>query len=93
MQGWGGNGIIFAQTTNATVNNVKIYSFKKWSDGIDTFSASNISINNYFGRTGDDAIAIYGPRSVGGNAWVGNLSKNISVTNSFLSPMLRILSI
>ena len=49
MQVGAGECVLYlAETTNATVNNFKAYSFTKWSDGIDTYSASNISINNYF---------------------------------------------
>ena len=82
----GGNGISLGSATNVTVNNFKSYSRKRWSDGIDTFSASNISFNDLFMRNGDDAVAIYGSRFNGGMTWTGNLSKNISVTNSILFP-------
>ena len=30
-----------------SVNNFKAYSSKKWTDGIDTFNASYITINDY----------------------------------------------
>ncbi len=82
----GGNGISLGSATNVTVNNFKSYSRKRWSDGIDTFSSSNISFNDLFMRNGDDAVAIYGSRFNGGMTWTGNLSKNISVTNSILLP-------
>ena len=75
-----------AGSTNVTVNNVKAYSSKKWTDGIDTFNASNITINDIFMRTGDDAIAIYGSRANGGNVYSGLNSSHISVTNSILTP-------
>ena len=58
----GGNAVHVAGSTNVTIDNVKAYNYKKWTDGIDTFNASYITINNIFMRTADDAIAIYGSR-------------------------------
>ena len=83
--GWGGCALNLGNATNATVNNFKAYSYKNWTDGIDTFAATNITINDYYGRTGDDSIAIYTARANGGNIWYGN-TKNITVTNSILKP-------
>ena len=59
----GGNAVHVAGSTNVTIDNVKAYNYKKWTDGIDTFNASYITINNIFMRTADDAIAIYGSRA------------------------------
>ena len=85
-------GLISEMPPMSTVNNFKAYSFNRWSDGIDIFASQYVTINDYFTRTGDDAIAIYGARNFGGNNYSGNTT-HISVTNSFLSPMLLILSI
>ena len=82
----GGNAVHIAGSTNVTVNNVKAYSSKKWTDGIDTFNASYITINDIFMRTSDDAIAIYGSRANGGNVYSGFYSSHINVTNSILMP-------
>ncbi|RCW47517.1 discoidin domain-containing protein [Paenibacillus prosopidis] len=81
----GGYAINIGNSTNVSVNNFKAYSFKRWTDGIDIFASSYVAINNYFARTGDDAIAIYGARNFGGNLYSGNTA-HISVTNSFLQP-------
>jgi hypothetical protein len=85
--GWGGCALDLGNATNATVNNFKAFSYKNWTDGIDTFAATNITINDYYGRTGDDSVAIYAARQNGGNIWSGN-SSNIQVTNSILQPDL-----
>ncbi len=81
----GGYAINIGNSTNVSVNNFKAYSFKRWTDGIDIFASQYVTINNYFARTGDDAIAIYGARNFGGNNYSGNTA-HISVTNSFLMP-------
>ena len=47
---------------NISINNVKIFSSSKWTDGIDMMSSRNILIDNCFIRTSDDCIAIYGRR-------------------------------
>lgn len=88
--GYGDNGgcaINLGNSSNVTINNFKAFSYQKWTDGIDTFSAYNIKINDYFGRTGDDSIAIYTARQNGGKIWSGDSSR-ISMTNSILMPDL-----
>lgn len=81
----GGNAISLANATNVSISDIKAYSGNKWGDGIDTFNSSNISIDNIYLRTSDDAIAIYGSRASGG-VYQAGYSKNISVTNSILAP-------
>ncbi|THF83238.1 discoidin domain-containing protein [Cohnella fermenti] len=83
----GGCAIALGNATNVYVNNFKAFSFNKWGDGIDTFAATNITINDIFMRTSDDAIALYNSRHNSGRIWSGN-SANISVTNSVLMPGL-----
>ncbi|MDR3268632.1 MAG: glycoside hydrolase [Tannerella sp.] len=50
------------QTAGLKVNNLKSFSNKGWSDGIDLMSCSDVSINDIFMRNSDDCIAIYGHR-------------------------------
>ena len=77
----GGNGVLVGSSTNVNINNIKLLAFQKWSDGIDTYSVYNVTINDVFVRTGDDSISVYASRGV----WSGN-STNLSVTNSILMP-------
>ncbi|WP_261304980.1 discoidin domain-containing protein [Paenibacillus andongensis] len=74
-------GIQIGNSTNVTVNNVKLMAYLKWTDGIDNFCSTNVSINDVFVRSGDDSIAVYASRF----GYSGN-SSNISVTNSILMP-------
>ena len=67
--GSGNNGGCFINIGNAsniTINNAKGFGNKKWTDGIDIFTSSNVTINDVFIRSGDDSIAVYGPRQNGG---------------------------
>lgn len=77
----GGYGIDLQNSSNVNINNVKLFAYKKWSDGIDMMASNSVSINDVYIRTGDDAIAIYASR-VDFNVF-GSTS-NISVTNSVL---------
>ena len=81
----GGCAIELGNSSNVTVNNFKGFSYRKWTDGIDTFGVTNVSINDIFMRTGDDCIALYSSRANGGRLWSGD-SQNISITNSVLMP-------
>lgn len=45
-----------------TIKNLKSFSCKGWSDGIDLMSSRNVMIDNVFMRNSDDCIAIYGHR-------------------------------
>jgi polygalacturonase len=77
----GGWGLRCGQSTNVTIRNFKAFSYRKWTDGIDLFCCKNVTIDDVFMRTGDDAIAIYNHRDTN----YGNTS-NITVTNSILMP-------
>jgi hypothetical protein len=81
MGGGGGDLVDLQNANNVTINNIKGFSYKSWTDGIDNLSSTNITVNDSFVRSGDDCMAIYGPR---GNAW-GNAS-NQTVTNMLLIP-------
>ncbi|MBT2288417.1 AbfB domain-containing protein [Paenibacillus albidus] len=77
----GGYGIELANSSNVNINNVKVLAYKKWTDGIDIMASKDVSINDVYVRTGDDAIAIYA--SPPEFNFIGSTS-NISVTNSVL---------
>lgn len=65
--------------TGLTVRNLKAFSCKGWSDGIDLMCCRDVLIDNVFLRHSDDCIAIYNHRW---NWWGG--SSNIVVQNSVL---------
>jgi len=67
------------ESSNITIKNLKSFSCKGWSDGIDLMCCSDVHIDNVFMRNSDDCIALYGHRW---NFW-GN-SSNITVENSIL---------
>ena len=54
----------FQDTSNVTVNNLKVVSARNNSDGISIQGSNNVTIQNSFLRTWDDGIAIksYGPQ-------------------------------
>ena len=64
-------------TTGLTVKNLKAFSCKGWSDGIDLMCCRNVVVDNVFLRNSDDCIAIYNHRW---NWWGG--SSDITVQNS-----------
>ncbi|MCX6236398.1 MAG: glycosyl hydrolase family 28 protein [Bacteroidia bacterium] len=67
------------QTTGLTVRNIKSFSCKGWSDGIDLMSCSDVLIDDVFMRNSDDCIAIYGHR------WdFYGSSRNYQIKNSTL---------
>lgn len=67
------------EVNGLTVRNIKSFSNKGWSDGIDLMSCSEVSVDDIFMRNSDDCIAIYGHRwQAYGNA------KNIKIKNSTL---------
>lgn len=45
-----------------TVRNLKSFSCKPWSDGVDLMCCSNVKIDNIFMRNSDDCIAMYAHR-------------------------------
>lgn len=67
------------QSTGLTIRNLKSFSCKGWSDGIDLMSCSDVLVDNVFMRNSDDCIALYAHRW---NFW-GD-SRNITVQNSTL---------
>ncbi|NDV77578.1 glycosyl hydrolase family 28 protein [Dysgonomonas sp. 511] len=67
------------QTSGLKINNLKSFSSRGWSDGIDLMSCSDVSVNDVFLRNSDDCIAIYGHRwDFYGDA------RNYQITNAIL---------
>ena len=50
------------ESTGLTINNLKSFSCKGWSDGIDLMCCSDVLVDNVFMRNSDDCIAIYAHR-------------------------------
>lgn len=71
--------IFGAGSSNLTIKNLKSFSCKGWSDGIDMMCCHDVLIDNVFMRNSDDCIAIYAHRW---NWWGG--TGNIMVQNSIL---------
>ena len=67
------------ETTGLTIKNLKSFSCKGWSDGIDLMCCNEVLIDNVFMRNSDDCIALYNHRW---NWWGG--SDNITVQNTIL---------
>jgi len=85
--GWAGNGgagLRCGQGTNITIRNTASFSSKKWGDGYDIFSSQNVTVDDVFIRTNDDAITFYG----GGKDGFTGSCQSITVTNSVLLPDL-----
>ena len=68
-----------AGTKGLTVRNLKAFSCKGWSDGIDLMCCRDVQIDHVFLRNSDDCIALYNHRW---NWWGG--SGNINVQNTVL---------
>ena len=67
------------QSKNLTIKNIRAFSDKGWSDGIDLMSCSDVLVDGVFLRNSDDCIALYGHRwNFYGDA------TNITVQNSTL---------
>lgn len=54
--------VLGGQSITITIRNLKAFSCKQWSDGIDMMSCSNVLIDGVFLRNSDDCIAIYNHR-------------------------------
>lgn len=62
-----------------SIRNIKSFSCKGWSDGIDLMSCSDVTIEGVFMRNSDDCIALYAHRW----DYYGN-ARNYSITHSIL---------
>ena len=67
------------QAEGLIIKDLKSFSCKGWSDGIDLMSCKNVTVDHVFMRNSDDCIAIYAHRW---NFW-GDV-KNVLVQNSIL---------
>ncbi|MCI4588746.1 glycosyl hydrolase family 28 protein [Sphingobium sp. BYY-5] len=71
--------VMCGQSSGLTIRNLKTFSAGSWTDGLDMMSCSDVTIDDVFLRTSDDAIAIYADRwDYHGDA------RNYRVTNSTL---------
>lgn len=66
-------------SSDITIRNLKSFSCKGWSDGIDMMCCRSVMVDNVFMRNSDDCIALYNHRW---NWWGG--SGDITVQNSVL---------
>lgn len=66
-------------STEITIKNLKSFSCKGWSDGIDMMCCRKVLIDNVFMRNSDDCIALYNHRW---NWWGG--TSDVTVQNSIL---------
>lgn len=69
------------QSSDITVRNIKSFSARSWSDGIDLMCCSDVLVENCFLRTSDDCIALYNHRW-----WYWGGSNNIEVRHCVFWP-------
>ncbi len=73
--------IFGGESTDVTVRNIKTFSARSWSDGIDLMCCRRVKIENCFLRTSDDCIALYNHRW-----WYWGGSEDIDVSHCILWP-------
>lgn len=71
--------ILGGQSNDLHIRNIRSFSSKGWSDGIDLMSCSDVYIDDVFMRNSDDCIALYGHRW----SYYGDC-RNVRVQNSTL---------
>lgn len=71
--------VMIGKSKHITIRNIKSFSTRGWSDGIDMMASSDIEIEDVFMRNSDDCIAIYGSRW----NYQGD-TRHITVRNSIL---------
>ena len=71
--------VLGGEVDGLKINNLKAFSCKGWSDGIDLMSCKNVEIKDIFMRNSDDCIALYAHRWT----YYGNV-KNIKVSDAIL---------
>ena len=83
---WGGCLASVSNSKNVTLKDLKSIASNKWSDAIDIFTSEDVTVEDCFLRSGDDCIAVYGPRW-NGKYWgdTGNV-RNINVSGCILMP-------
>ncbi len=73
--------IFGGQSSDITIRNIKSFSARSWSDGIDLMCCRRVHIENCFLRTSDDCIALYNHRW-----WYWGGSEDIDVSRCTLWP-------
>lgn len=73
--------IFGGQSENIVVRNIKTFSARSWTDGIDLMCCRNVEVENCFLRTSDDCIALYNHRW-----WYWGGSENIRVSRCTFWP-------
>lgn len=71
--------IFGGDSRNITIRNIKSFSARSWSDGIDLMCCKDVTIDGVFMRNSDDCIALYNHRW-----WYWGGTSNISVRKSTL---------
>ncbi len=71
--------VLGGQSQGITIRNLKSFSSRGWTDGIDLMSCSDVLIDGVFLRNSDDCIAVYGHRW----DYFGD-AQNITVQNAAL---------
>ena len=69
------------ESSDITIRNIKSFSARSWSDGIDLMCCRRVRIDNCFLRTSDDCIALYNHRW-----WYWGGSEDIEVIRCILWP-------
>jgi hypothetical protein len=67
------------QSDSITLRNLKTFSCRSWTDGIDLMCCSNVTIQNVFLRTSDDCIALYNHRW-----WYWGGARNFNISGATL---------
>ncbi|MDR6717190.1 glycosyl hydrolase family 28 protein [Paenibacillus sp. 2003] len=71
--------VLIGQSNSIDICNIKTFSTRGWSDGIDMMACSDVTIDSVFLRTSDDCIAIYASR----DEYRGD-TRRVRVTRSIL---------
>ncbi|WP_379141082.1 glycosyl hydrolase family 28 protein [Paenibacillus sp. sgz500992] len=71
--------VLLGQSERIDIRNIKTFSTRGWSDGIDMMACSDVKIDSVFLRTSDDCIAIYASRG----DYQGD-TRRVAVTRSIL---------
>ena len=67
------------QSENITIRNIKSFSARSWTDGIDLMCCRHVKVRNVFLRTSDDCIALYNHRW-----WYWGGSEDIDISRATL---------
>ncbi len=73
--------IFGGESRQLTIRNIKSFSARSWSDGIDLMCCRQVTVDNCFLRTSDDCIALYNHRW-----WYWGGSSDIEVSRCTLWP-------